>query len=285
MSTTVVQLPPPVSTHVPPLRVVSMREQGASLPIGTLGPNERLTRHLASRPFRFRDERELTRRKGKPAATMTQYVSEFLASMLTTFGHHDFTKLSDDEKRLVLNQAPMADVTFAWAWLRTEALGAILEMTVQCAGCRTKFKWPADLLSTEVKVVDEVGQLARPFQLRDGIELDGTLWKNVVVAPPSWNVMERLSVKQVQEMGVGDISALMIRSSIVEVKGYSGSGLLNDNVLDEMSMRDVVALRAFIDENSPGPDLSAEAECPRCGAVSSQAMDWSYASFFGKSGR
>jgi len=262
----------------------TLAEQGARLPIGHLVEEpDKFEGGLACRPWRLKEERELGKIRSDKDQTSGQYASAILCYMLTVFGKFkNFGELPEHEKRLIVNQAPLADVLFAYVWLRTQALGTRVKIDTSCEFCRAPIPWKADLGSMEIDRIEGPEDLVVEHELRDGIEINGNLYREIKIGPPLWAVFEQVNPDEASGFGLGEMKALMIRSGIKAVKGIDNLILTADH-LDTMSKFDLEHVNHVIEDRTPGPELVFEIKCGRCRRKFQQAIDWNYDAFFGQS--
>lgn len=268
----------------PPLKTLA--QQGAVLPLGTPTPDGiALARDISCRPWRMKEEVELGALRDKNReANLAQYVSMVLATMCTRLGGHDLEKMKYEERLVVISQMFMADVFYAYIWLRTQTLGNEMALKIACPACKKKSDLTADLGTVEVKAVEKHADaewdytLSTPFTIR-GIEL-----KSLRLGPARWNAVE--SIPSNVPLNSGRAKAEVIRCSIV---GYNDVRpvVLGDNELDELGKRDIETLAKRIDEHAVGPMMVLEEACPnpKCGEPMRFPLDWNYDSFFGSSSR
>ena len=105
----------------------TIQERGPVLPLGIADSGGNYHQDISVKPWRMKEERELGElRDQNKDANLAKYVSMVLSTMCTRLGPHDFTNMEFDHKRLVISQMFMADVFYAYVWLRIQALGCLL---------------------------------------------------------------------------------------------------------------------------------------------------------------
>ena len=261
----------------------TLEAQGPRLPLGTVA-GEGLSKELAVRPWRMKEERELgALRDANQNANMAEYVSMVLSAMCTKIGSHelDDPKMKPEQKRLAIGQMFTPDVFYAYVYLRTQALGPELALNVTCPRCAQKVpKFVADLSSVEVTTADTLGEACWEYHLLNPITVRGKKVGTFVLGPTRWNALEMM-----KGAGIGMAKPAMIKASIHAV-GSKEDGeqvVLTETDLDELTKRDIEAMTSQIDNHSLGPNMAVEGKCPSCSFDFKLPIDWGYDSFFGDS--
>ena len=262
-------------------QIQTIEERGPLLPLGIEGPGG-LIKEVETKPWRMKEERQLgdLREKNK-GLNVASFVTIILAHLCRKLGPYDFEAMKFDERRLVIGQMAMGDVYFSHSWLRLCSLGSDLPMDLTCPRCDNEFPFVADVGTIEVKSVESLEQSHWEYELRDSLELRGKKIDLLAMGPTRWNALENVAGGS---LNTGIAKAALIKGAIREAVGLENA-VLTDHELDEMSKYDLERLINLIDANSPGPDLSVEAECPRCGGNVIEVIDWGYDSFFATSSR
>ncbi len=268
----------------PEMRTTTLAELGSNMPVGILA-GDKLVKPFRLRPFRLKEEKELgALREGTKGMTFGQFTSGVLSKMLISAGPYAFDGMKEQERRLAISQMVMADVLYMYLYLRYEALGADEPVVMRCVcpACRHDFKMPADLGSLEVRVVPETAvDLRRRYQLRDSIEIQGKERKLLYLRPINWGVMEDKSFA-LDNQAVREAKTLS--ASIVGCEGPVTNPLvISDNDLELMTKYDMEGIKSDIEENTPGPIMVLNSECPACKVPFQQMINWTYESFFTRS--
>jgi len=266
------------------MKRTTLSELGATLPVGTFRDGK-FFRHLAIRKWRMEEERELGKFRKDGVQTAAQYTSVVLSYMLTSFGiHTDFQALSEAERRLAINQAPMADILYTWVWMRVQALDSTLLVNLACPSpnCGHKFDWKGDLESMDVDVAQGPEDLAIVHTLRDGIEIGKKTIHTITIVPPLWATYEQVRREKAGDMGMGEMKRMMLRSAIRDTPEIEAF-VLTEEHLDSLSKYDLERCVGVLEKRSPGPELVLDASCPSCESEFQHALDWQYDSFFGSS--
>ena len=265
---------------------------GPTLPIGVLTGNPpMLEKGFAFKPYRMKEERELDRirnRKGGSSTHPGKTVLDVLAYMLTEWGGDpEFSSRPYKHRVEAIRNAFMADVLYAYVWLRCEAMGSVLGMSVTCPTCSYEWNWQTDLEGLEIEVVDRTDQLVnKDYNLGTSILFGENEYDLLEVQPPVWAAV--CDIKQnARRGGVGDIKAKMIRSCVRQAMCTSNDKAMPVTMttafMDEMTKRDVESLAQFINDEFPSVDLSMLIECPSCGAENLNQVQWNWDFFFSSS--
>lgn len=257
-------------------------ELGSRLPIG-VEVNKKLIKDIASRPWRFKEEKELgAYRDENKGLTLGAFISHMMSMMMTKIGPHNFsepiTKATAPERSLIVNQLYLGDVLYMYGYLRKVCLGKDVHSVIPCPFCELKNERILNLDELDVFVVDDPSRLIQEVELYDGVKIFGELRKKLKVRPPTWMIMQN------QDM-FGDNLALrtglLINECVVGAEGIEGNNpiVIIENDMDEMSKMDIELLSATI-EDTPGPKMAVELDCARCRQQSLQIIDWRYDAFF-----
>lgn len=278
--------PQPPPTHPVLMSVTTLGQLGSQLPVGVVNPGiGKRVKPFRLRQFRMKQEKELGElRENGRGMSFGKFVSEVMAKMVQTVGHHTFDSMGEKERKLVLAQMTMADVLYMYVWLRHEAMGADepVVLPVTCPGCRHMFQVDADLGTLEVRTVPaEALDLRRTASLRDGLTIHGKQCSNLWLDAVPWRMADSPAF-----MRPGEREALVINHSIVGAEGVDlNPFLMTDAELDEMTKFDLEGLMRDIDDNSPGPIMVVKSNCPACKSEVGRMIDWGYDSFFSRSSR
>jgi hypothetical protein len=256
----------------------TLSAQGNQLPIGVeAGGGERI-RTYAFRRWNAAVELEIGKTRDKERGmTSAAFATEILAKILSHWGPHDFSKMSDPERLLAIKRSFAGDVYHVWIQLRRDVIGNDLDIDLTCI-CRHKFTYSVDLGTLEEDVVADDEEISSPFGLRDGFEYRGEIRKVVTLDPTRWMTFEGFG----PEMGLnpGAIKLALMEGTIVGVNGVDGRVRLTENDLRDLGKYDFEKLATAIGERQPGPSLLIHTECPKCRSEIDRSMGWTYDSFF-----
>lgn len=258
-----------------------LSEQGPILPIGVVQPNGTISREIVIKPWRMKEERELGALLEKvQGAKFVHYVPAVLSVMCEKLGHHDFSSLKPTEKRLVMGQMFMADIFYAYIYLRTQTIGNEITAKTRCESCGNLITIEADLSTINVRNVQELKDALWKYTPIHPFEIRGKKITYLEFGPTRWLALE--SAGESLGKNIGEMKATVIHSSIFSIGGFDDQIVLAPHELDEMRKVDFERLSTGIDENSVGPDLSVDASCS-CGKEMKISIDWAGESFFGVS--
>lgn len=258
-----------------------LSEQGAVLPLGVNN-----ARDLVLRPWRMKEEKELGELREKNRdSNMATYISQVLGTMYIKLGPHNFEAMKLEERRVHISSMFMADIFYAYIWLRLNALGSDLELKIACPMCGKKSQISADLGTVDVRHVPDVAKSLWEYVLKNPINIRGKLVKSLVMGPSRWNAIENIPAGN--SLNAGSAKAAMFRGSIVGLNGTEEPALLGDTELDELTKIDIERLTAQLDSKAVGPMMALEHECQnnRCKNNVKMPIDWNYDSFFSSSSR
>ncbi len=261
-------------------KLTTLGELGAQLPIGMVSPDKRLLKDFELKPFRFKEEREVEKLKDKPGLSVGAFVSGLLGVLVARVHGTDIQKMADVQRRLYFGQMWFADVLYLYMYLRTQALGDVINIKIPCRHCRVPFEIDGDLKGIDVRVVDNPDQLFQKVTLKTGIPFRGELRKTFTTRPVNW-----LSFEDRDLNDKAMVKLAMFQNSIQSVEGIAEDQLavLPESAFDEMTKLDTEVLTKHLEESSPGPQMTVEASCPKCKTQWAWPIDWSYESFFGAS--
>ena len=260
--------------------ITTLEDLGPNLPIGFANGNEFL-KEFEFKTWKFKEEKQIGKiRENAKGLTVGEFVRHLMSVMLIRIGPHlDFQSLSDPEKTVILSQMYMPDMLYSYIWLRVHSLGPELPMKLKCPTCKYEFDYEVDLKTLEVKVLLEPKKLKKEINLKDGFQIHKELRKKLTIRPPLWSIMDDPQIARSDNPGERD--AAMIKGSVVGAEGLENGKpiAILDTDLDEMSKFDIVTTVAAI-EDTPGPNMVLEADCPKCKTKFFQMIEWFYDSFF-----
>lgn len=270
----------------PKIKQVLLKELGPTLPLGIPDANGVLHRNIEVRRWRGAEEREVSQIR-TDSKERGDFISRLLGFMFTQVGEHNFDKMKEPERQVVISQMHMGDVLYMYVWLRMKCLGSSVKMNLTCPRSRCSFEFPfdADLNSIEVRTAATLEDVKWSYDLLDPFDLRGSKATGFDLGPIKWGSMEE-SIRKALETGDTDAGMPkmdMIKQCIQGVKGRDPMVLI-DSELDEISKLDIETLVSRLDEHEIGPDMSVDVEkCKRCKKPFRTSLDWSYGNFFGVS--
>lgn len=259
---------------------IQLKELGPRLPLGIPGPDGKLHKDIACKPWRGREEREVGRLRGE-SRDEGDFPTKLLAYMFERVGNHDFTGMTMPEREVVISQMFFGDGLYAYVWLRTQCIGERLKLDMTCPNCSFEFKYEADLGTIEVRSADDIEAVQWQYDLKHPFQIRGKEAAGFELAPSRWSTIHR-AAKEAIETGVPNANATKMEIMQSCIAGISGAGpvVLTSNELDDMTKIDIEGLAGKIDEHEIGPDMMVSEKCPRCRRRFRVSLDWDYASFF-----
>lgn len=263
-------------------KVITLKELGPNLPLG-IPKGEAFARDVAVRPWRYKEEKELgALREEDQSQSVAQYVTTILAVMCTSLGGHNFEQMKPIERRVIISQMWMGDVFYAYMWLRIQALGNILPVTLVCRTCNHEFPFDANLETTEVRIAESMEAVNWEYKLYTPITIRGEKVKAFKMGPARWGAMETLGDAA---MDTGKAKGAIIAGSICGIVGDDTPMVVTESELEELVKLDIETLTKKLDDSAIGPNMSIECSCKRCRRTLIQAISWGYDNFFGISSR
>jgi phage FluMu protein Com len=269
------------------VRKTTVGEQGPNLPLGFLDASGAHTKQLDVKTWTMVEEKLLAKLKedGGENLTVGRHVSGVLATMFNRLGHYDFGgDMKPAEKQIVVSQAFMGDVWYAYVWLRIQAIGSELKVKIRCPKCKNLYDFTGDLNSTEVNVADKLTDLLWDYELHDPIKIYSKQVTKLRMGPARWAMIES------HDGTGGDAAAkeVAIRSHVYFLNDEPDQCVLGECAIDAMGKVDIEMLTAKVDERFLGPNMSLETgpenPCPhpRCKSVEVHRipLDWTYDNFF-----
>lgn len=270
------------SIKYPNLENTTAGALGASLPHGTHDASTgKWERHIECRTWNLGAERELGKLLAK-AQTPARKVTLTLARMISQLGALSLDLGDRSEKAIALNASKIgallaADVTYAYVFLRMQAVGNDLDLRMNCPYCGKEGIVRVDLSDMEVRKVEDHTKVKAEVTLLSPIKLKDEIISTVSIMPTRWGAIETAAKN-------GDhVDTAIVLTGVVAKNGVDWRPTSTD--LDEMTKRDVEQLFKAMDSISPGPTWTVETECDRCNKVSAQVVDWLSPGFFRASSR
>jgi hypothetical protein len=259
------------------LKAVTLKELGTRLSLGN--PNASYNKTLEIRPWRMKEEKELGRlKKEAKKDNLTSYLPLVIGTLCTKVGEHDFTKMKDIEKRLVISQMWLGDVWTAYCLIRIKSMGSKIDLKPVCSHCGKTIEWVADLNTLEVNTANEIKDCLWEYELEQPIVIRGKERTKFTMGPMRLLALEALGETDVN---IGSAKDEIISGSIHKIDGQEI--ILAKSDLDELVKIDIEKLTAKINEKNIGPNMSIEGKCPHvnCGENFKYPIDWGFDSFFG----
>ena len=275
------------------MKTFTLEEFGNKLPV-PLQNGDQLTRpSFDFKPWRMHEEKKIGEIKQKHRH-LGRFVRELFDYMLGSWDGADWLAMSANDRKLLLNRMPWANIFYMYMWLRVDALGEEMKMQgISCPSCNASIdSYTADLNSLEVKCFGyhEDGEenkeeeriatydLKKPFQVG---EVKVTKLKYSFTP---WDAMEKIKESTRNE---GAIKESMMAASYMGVATEESDHveLQKDKVLSQLSKRDIEGYYDALDGFNGGPVLGLDVVCDSCGHEFSNPLNWTYDYFFGISSR
>lgn len=274
----------------PKIKTVTIKEQGAKLPLGLVDASGNYMKDLVTRPWRFKEEKLLSKlREENSDLNIAEYIGIVISNMCKKLSIHDFPEIAADagqvaERRVQLGQMCMGDIWYAYVWLRIKSIGKEFAVGLSCPFCGAKFTYQADLETTEVHIAESIEDAQWIYTLNDPFMIRGKEAKELLIGPMRWTTLEMLG-DSISDYTQGAAKAGAIIGSVVGIVGHNEVISLTEDELDEMTKLDLENLSGQIDEKSLGPSMMIEGQCEkrRCKKKFRIPIDWRYDNFFGAS--
>lgn len=268
------------------MKTTTLQDLQNQLPI----PSDKGRQSFTFKTWRLPEEKKIGEIRNKNK-NLGKFVRETFEFMLDTFDGQKWDAIDGNQKKLMLNQMPFANVFYMWIWLRYDALGEQLKMApINCPHCDGEVKdFIADLRSMEVKCtgLDDEGKEMKTFdktvdyKLKKPVQIGDVTIHSIRVGFTPWDAMEKLSAN---ERNFGSIKESMMRYSLVGGLAEESKDLLplqKQLILDALSKKDIEGYYDKLDEHNGGPVLAMSIPCPHCGKEFVQPLNWTYEYFFG----
>lgn len=264
----------------------TLGEWGPQLPIGVLDPAGQVGRSLEVRKWRMKEEKEIGALRAEHRnKNVGKYVSALLARMCTKLGPHTFDdSMRVEDRLLIINQMYMADVLYAYVWLRFKSLGKDLPFAPRCPYCRNEFSFKANLNSLDVVAVFDHEKMPWEYELSEPISVRGKEVTKLVIGSPRWAMLESADNSAISELNTGGIKSALIYASVQSL-GDEQDVALAPGELDDLVKYDIEELTRLMDERTMGPIMALEGACPRpaCGRTFQLPVNWTSEDFFSTS--
>lgn len=267
----------------------TMKEQGPRLPVGILDGTA-LHKDIITKRWTTKEERELGELIA-PDASMAEHVSIVVANMCSKLGPHDLDAMKPEQKAVAISTMYMADVFYAYAWLRKKTMGNKLRLEISCprAGCGVSFPYTGLLDTIEVVTVEDIDDILWTYKLEDPVKLRKKDVTHFQMAYPKWTVMEQAK----GSTNEAEVKAMTIQGSIVGLNDDNEPVALVMSEIDELSKIDFEQIQEGINDHFLGPKMGIEGACEksvcttykRGGFKFTFPINWGYKDFFGATSR
>jgi len=264
--------------------VTTLQEQGPKLPLAVVDSKGAAGDAIETKRWNMREERALGQLRAEhPDLNMAQYASMVIGRMCPKLGPHTFDENTKAEvKNVHIGQMPAGDVFYVYVWLRTKALGNILQLRPKCGGCKNEFDFKADLNTLEIHIAKTPEDVLWEYELKEPFPAHGKEVKKLKLGAPIWNSYEMMT--HGGDINVGETKMELIKGSIIGVNDGPNI-LVTDADLDEMGKLDLETLTDLLDLHFLGPNMMVEGDCPKCRTGFKKSIPWTYDDFFGVSSR
>lgn len=263
---------------------VTLREQGAKLPIGILGDDGvALQKEFTIKRWTAKQERELgrLRQEGK-SLSMPEHIALVLAVLCERIGPYDFTQMKKlAEKQLAVSQMFSGDVFYVYSYIRCHTLGSTLAFNVVCPVCGREYSSETDLMDMTNTVAENLDETLWEYNLLEPFTFREVEAKTLKIGPTYWSSLEKAEVEGSLDIEGGKMA--MILGSIRGIKEFPVDVVPVIEELDDMGKRDIVGIVDKMNDSHFGPDMRLITACPKCFTDNVQPINWSYQSFFGSS--
>lgn len=280
VTTTAPAAPAADSETKEPERVkVTLKERGPELPLGILGKDGELNRAMVCRAWTGVEERALGQLR-EDSKEDGDFLTRMIAYMYTQVGPHNFEKMEDAAKRVVVSQMFMGDALYLYMWLRTQTLGPALRTDVTCPWCKFEFDYEADLNTLEIRTAKTLDAVTWEYQLKHPFKIRGVMADGFELSPSRWSTMEGIVKSAIQNKATTKLD--MIQGCVRRILGQPNEIMLTPSELDGMTKLDIESLAVELDDREIGPDLSINDKCQRswCKRRFYVSLEWRYDSFF-----
>jgi len=149
---------------------------------------------------------------------------------------------------------------------RIEGISQYAEFQISCPVCGNTFPFMADLETTPIEPIEDVKDIYKEIELKNGIEIRGKLRKKFLIQPVPWRAFLK------GKPGIFSYSISSIEHSIV--KELDENTPVTPAMLQNMSKRDMLIVQEEISKSLSAIDLSIEATCASCQETFPAAIDW-----------
>ena len=136
------------------------------------------------------------------------------------------------------------------------------------------------LEDVDVVIPESPSDIVRRYDLRRAIMRGKEEVKTLCLQPPRWQTVSGMKQKHASAMNMTGLKFDIVNASIMS---DAAGNPVHAGMVDQLTKRDFEHLTKEIDDNTPGPDLQLEYECPVCSTESTQSLRWDFDHFFGAS--
>ena len=150
-------------------------------------------------------------------------------------------------------------------FLRVSGYGPEYKVEIDCPSCEETSKYEFDLSQLEMKTLDiepmEKGENRFHIQLPTGTHIEFKFLNSAEEKEIS-DAQDR--IKRSTNSPVDRNVTTRLKNTIISIDGNTDSSLINQYV-DTLNVRDSLALRKYMEDNTPDIDMKQEFNCPHCG--------------------
>jgi hypothetical protein len=284
------------------MKMITVRELGAQLPVGFPQPDGSLAKAFTLRPYKSRIDRHIGHWEeanrdqfgSDQGKALAMKVAKFVSLIVESVGGKPLALTEDgdspEERQVEIAQWAFADVLYVYFFARINSLGEQLSVDAACSACGTQYTGDNslifDLREADVRLVEKVEEMdlwyevRKPFRLRD----KKTMCKSVRIAPMRWVTMMQPGVLSGSAMG--QLGYRMLADSICGVNNDGSAPYdFTDQEMDEVEKIDRVAIDRLAEQVGGGLSLRTVVTCDKkdCAQPISNPLNWSWDHFFGES--
>ncbi len=262
------------------VQLPTMQEYGKRLPVGIV-QDDQLLKEFDIDPLNWGREKKISSlmssQEWKKRITLSNYIGMILAHTVKSVGGVDISKFSIEKKINLFKEMYQGDVFYMYAYLRLISNGP--ELTLENIECTNnnehKFGVVVDVSAMKVVNIENISELKRDFELKDGITLDKEIRKKITIEPSKWNVLS---------IGANTSEAELMEktflNSLIQIEGFSSGLKFPEHVLNELTKTDTNIIEENLLMMHTGPVWTADLECPQCGTEMIWSIDWTFKDFF-----
>lgn len=263
----------------------TMEDMGPRLPVGILSGST-LHKDIVVKRWTTKEERELGGLIPSKA-NLAEHVSIVVGNMCSKLGPYDLDSMKPEQKSVAISTMYMADVFYAYAWLRRRAMGNKLRVEITCPRCEEKFPYVGLLDTIDVMAVEEIDSILWTYKLEEPIEIRRKTATHFQMAYPKWTTIEQAKGSTNEAY----VKALTILGTIVGLNDDQEPVALTMQEIDEMSKLDFEQIQEGVNTHFLGPKMAIEGKCmrPACARNGGTSfvfpINWRYQDFFGATSR
>jgi len=284
------------------MKITTVRELGAQLPVGFPQQDGTLAKAFTLRPYKSRIDRhiglweEANRDQfgTDQGMQLAMKVAKFVSLIVESVGGKQLTLTEDgnspEEREVEIAQWAFADVLYVYFYARLNSLGDQMSVDVACPSCNREYTGDDslvfDLRDADVRLIEKPSEMdfwykmKRPFRLRD----KKTVCEQVRIAPMRWVTMQQPGVLSGSAMG--QLGYRMLADCICGINGNASQPYdFTDHEMDEMEKIDRVAIDKLAERVGGGLDLRVTVKCDNkdCQQPITNPLNWTWDHFFGES--